>query len=216
MVTRQPPRLDVLLRAQLTVTEPGDIAYQFCRRIMDNDFSTYGDWRIDSDGTLYLDFHDEDSDPLPETISPLPLPGASVAFGTDPATPITITAWDGVFPVYGPGRFTAWQVSYTGTLPDPGAAQDMTITLPLGAGTERVEDRIVWAGRRDFTAQDAINASVGGTFEITDVRFIVRADGVAWAVGDSFLDDQGVKRTVRGIAHLDRGRFLELLAREVS
>ena len=214
MVTRQPPRLDVLLRAQLTVTEPGDVAYQFCRRIMDSAFNTYGDWRLDSDGTLYLDSDDADQDVLPDAISPLPLPGASVAFGTDPATAITITAWEGAFSVGGPGQFTAWRVGYTGQLPDPGAASDLTITLPLGAGTERIEERTVWAGRRDFTAQDAINASVGGTFEITDVRFIVRAG--AWAVGDEFTDDQGVLRTVRGIAHLDRGRFIELLAREVS
>ena len=214
MVTRQPPRLDVLIRAQLTVNEAGDVTYRFGKRITNSMFNTSGAWQLDTDGTLLLDSDDSADTLLPTLIAELPLAGASIAFGTGAAAVITITSWEAVLPFGGPDNFTAYQVGYTGALPDPGAAQTLTLTLPLGAMTERTEERIVWAGRRDFTADDVIKVSNTGAFEISDVRFITRAG--AWAVGDTFIDDQGVERTVRGVSHLDRGRFLELLTRAIT
>ena len=54
----------------------------------------------------------------------------------------------------------------------------------------------VWAARRDFRASDFVESGFVGLITIFDSRFIVRALGPAWATGDAFLDDEGLRRTV--------------------
>ena len=71
----------------------------------------------------------------------------------------------------------------------------------------------VWAGRQDFTAEDQLRAAPV-VVAVTDSRYYVRAG--SWAVGDEFIDEDGVRRTVQGISVIGRGRFLELLARRIG
>ena len=74
----------------------------------------------------------------------------------------------------------------------------------------------VWAARRDFTSRDQLNITPGQLFELSDSRFIVRAEGPAWAVNDTFTLE-GDTFTVRGVNELlGRSRFLELLARSIG
>ena len=70
----------------------------------------------------------------------------------------------------------------------------------------------VWAARRDFTSRDQLNIAPGQFFELSDTRVIVRAEGPAWDVGDTFTLE-GESYTVRGVSQLGRSRHLELLAR---
>lgn len=74
----------------------------------------------------------------------------------------------------------------------------------------------VWASRRDFPARDLVQHTPAGLVTIADSRYIVRAGLDAWNVGDSFTDEAGARRTVRGISQIGRGRHLELLARRVG
>ena len=75
----------------------------------------------------------------------------------------------------------------------------------------------VWAARRDFTARDFVQAGSFGLITVSDSRFIIRALGVAWVEGEVFLDDEGFRRTVRGVSnHGERGRYLEVLGRRLG
>ena len=75
----------------------------------------------------------------------------------------------------------------------------------------------VWATRRDFSARDFVEAGNLGLITVSDSRFIVRALGPPWSEGDQFTDDEGFRRTVRGVSnHGDRGRYLEVLGRRLG
>ena len=73
----------------------------------------------------------------------------------------------------------------------------------------------VWAARRDFASRDQINIGDGSFFELSDTRIIVRVEGPAWDVGDTFTLE-GESYTVRGVSQLGRSRYLELLARSAG
>ena len=94
----------------------------------------------------------------------------------------------------------------------PGASSGLN---PLGQPLPSAADTevSVWAARRDFRARDWLNIGDGQHFEQADRRFVVRAGGLAWDVGDTFRDDAGENYTVRGVSQIGRGRFLELLVR---
>ena len=83
--------------------------------------------------------------------------------------------------------------------------------LPPTASTEVT----VWTRRMDFRAKDQLNIGDGAFFALSDTRFVVRAEGLAWNVGDVFTIE-GDDFTVRGVSQMDRGRFLELLARSAG
>ena len=68
----------------------------------------------------------------------------------------------------------------------------------------------VWAARRDYRGRDFLSASDIGRFPVTSTRFIVRAEGPAWVIGDFFTDDMGETQEVQGIGEIGRGRWLEL------
>ena len=70
----------------------------------------------------------------------------------------------------------------------------------------------VWCSRRDFSARDQLNIGDGSNFALSDRRFTVRAEGPAWAVGDTFTFE-AESYTVRGVSELGRSRHLGLLAR---
>ena len=77
----------------------------------------------------------------------------------------------------------------------------------------------VWAARRDYRGRDFLRVaeSIGSLITIASTRFIVRAEGPAWATGDTFTDDTGATQTVQGIGELaGRGRWLELLTQSTG
>ena len=83
------------------------------------------------------------------------------------------------------------------------------------ATTENVEGATVWADRRDFRAQDTLGAD---SIAVSDSRYVVRYDASnPWRAGDEFVDEEGFKRTVRGVSEIaGRNRYLELLARRIA
>ena len=78
--------------------------------------------------------------------------------------------------------------------------------------------RPVWAARRDFRGRDFLRVSeTDNLIGITSTRFIVRAEGPAWAIGDTFTDDKGAAQTVQGVGEVGgRGRWLELLTQSTG
>lgn len=106
---------------------------------------------------------------------------------------------------------------------------DANIGLPIlltvvagdtSARTEEVTEEVTetyWAERRDFPAADVLETrEAGGLVGVTDARYIVRAEIAPWSTGDTFTDEDGASRTVRGVSEVGRGRYVELLARRVG
>ena len=85
---------------------------------------------------------------------------------------------------------------------------------PLGQPLPPTSETVakVWAARRDYRGRDFLQVaeSIGSLFAITSTRFIVRAEGPAWAIQDVFTDDKGKRQVVQGIGEIGRGRWLEL------
>ena len=79
---------------------------------------------------------------------------------------------------------------------------------PLPPTSETVAK--VWAARRDYRGRDFLKARDAGLYSVTSTRFIVRAEGPAWAIQDVFTDDKGERQVVQGIGEIGRGRWLEL------
>ena len=74
----------------------------------------------------------------------------------------------------------------------------------------------VWAARRDYSARDQTRITDGTDFTLEDSRFVVRAEGASWTVGDRFTFENE-SFLVRGVNELlGRGRWLELLARSIG
>ena len=168
-----------------------------------------GEWRRDSDTELALGLNDTNGLAFPDDLT-LPT-SVEVAFDGAAATILTITALD---VLRDPLSFIPLGIRLTfgGTLPAAGTA--LAITVETG-GTQTVT-RQTWAARRDFMGRDVVQASDTGLYSLADSRFIVRAEGPAWDEGDTFIDDEGVTRTVRGVAQIGRSRYLELLARSIG
>ena len=95
----------------------------------------------------------------------------------------------------------------------PGASPGLN---PLGQPLPPLPDTdttvTVWAARRDFMSRDQLSIAPGQIFELSDTRFVVRAEGLPWAVGDTFTFE-GESYVVRGVSQIGRSRHLELLAR---
>ena len=83
---------------------------------------------------------------------------------------------------------------------------------------ERVESVTVWADRRDFPSRDMVDSVAGSLVAIADSRYVVRYDpSNPWRVGDELVDEEGLRRTVRGVSEIaGRNRYQELLARSVG
>ena len=92
----------------------------------------------------------------------------------------------------------------------PGASPGLN---PLGQPLPPTSETVVkvWTARRDYLGRDFLRVSdTDSLIGITSTRFIVRAEGPAWAIGDTFTDDKGAVQTVQGIGEIGRGRWLEL------
>ena len=143
-----------------------------------------------------------------------PLAGVGVAWDGAAATPLTLTGLEVVrFGFTGiPANV---RLTFDGPLPAAGTA--LTVTIATG-GTMTVTQtamRSIWCQRRDFRPRDQLSIGDGAHFELSDTRFIVRADGPAWDVGDTFTFE-GESFTVRGVSEIGRRRWFELLARSIG
>ena len=90
---------------------------------------------------------------------------------------------------------------------------------PLGQPLPPTDETVVkvWAARRDYRGRDFLRGSeTGSLIGITSTRFIVRAEGPAWAIGDTFTDDKGATQRVEGVGEIGRGRWLELLTQSTG
>ena len=76
--------------------------------------------------------------------------------------------------------------------------------------------RADFEARRDFTGRDALESSIDREVVVALSRWTVRADVVSWTEGDTFEDADGQTWTVEGVTQLDRGRFVELMAKRVG
>ena len=107
-------------------------------------------------------------------------------------------------------------LTFGGDLP----AARMVLTLEVPTGEDETMTTTTqhqeWAARRDFRARDQVAITDTTNFTVEDSRFIVRAEGPAWAEGDTFVDDGGQRRTVRRVNEIGRGRWLELLGRSID
>ena len=212
------PVLDRLLQREVTTTFEVAGATTFAydtERLQTGDRVPDGEWRRDSDTELAIGLNDSNGLSFPDDLT-LPASGVEVAFDGAAATILTITALD---VLRDPLSFIPFGIRLTfgGTLPAAGTA--LAITVETG-GTQTVTQTVtrpVWAARRDYRGRDFLRVSeTESLIGITSTRFIVRAEGPAWAIGDTFTDDKGVTQTVQGIGEIGRGRWLELLTQSTG
>ena len=210
------PVLDRLLQREVetSIEVPATMAYAF-NELHTGGGSTDlddGKWLRPSDTELIIGTADSDG----------------VDFPVDLMLPVTVAvAWDGaaasdlslttLLIVRNLFSFAPISIRLTFGAALPAAGTALAITVATG-GTQtstQTVTRSVWCARRDFTGRDQINIDDGQFFELSDTRVIVRAEGPAWDVGDTFTLE-GESYTVRGVSQLGRSRHLELLARKVG
>ena len=207
--------LDRLLEREVTtsVEVPATMAYAYDAIYTGGgDNLDPGTWLRDSDTELRIGLADANG----------------VDFPADLAIPATVSiAWDGaaatvlsiiLLEVVRFGfNFIPVSIRLTFDAALPAAGTALTITVDTGA-TQTVTQtvtRSVWCARFDFRARDQLNIGDGSHFELSDRRFVVRAEGPAWDVGDVFTHE-GETFTVRGVSQLGRIRHLELLCRSTG
>ena len=214
------PVLDRLLQREVTtmVEVAGTISYVFNAEYTGggNDNLDDGTWVRDSDTEISIGLNDSNGLPFPLDLS-IPAQGVEVSWDGAAATILTLTAFLEVRTGFNL-TLTALRLTFDGPLPAAGTA--LTITVESG-GTQTVMEtamRPVWAARRDFRGRDFLRVSeTDNLIGITSTRFIVRAEGPAWAIGDTFTDDKGAAQTVQGVGEVGgRGRWLELLTQSTG
>ena len=194
------------------VEVPGTVTYAFNEEYISggNINLDDGSWFRDSDMTLTIGLNDSNGLPFPVNL-PIPSEGVEVAWDGATATILDITGLLLVRQAL-TQQLVSLRLTFDATLPVAGTV--LTIMIPSG-GTQTVTQtatRNVWAARRDYRGRDFLRVSeTESLIGITSTRFIVRAEGPAWAVGDTFTDDKGATQTVQGIGEIGRGRWLELL-----
>ena len=209
------PVLDRLIRREVTteVVVPAATAYTYDEVFTGGGVTHLSDgtWIRNSDTELTIALEDSSGGlSFPDDLV-TPFPGAEVSW--DGATPTILIITDIEILLSG---FTfvplSLKLTFDGTLPAAGTA--LILMLP-SAGTQtviRTATVNVWAARRDYRGRDFLRVSeTGSLITITSTRFIVRAEGPAWATGDIFTDDKGETQTVQGVGEIGRGRWLELL-----
>ena len=117
------------------------------------------------------------------------------------------------------GQPLSLRLTFGADLPAAGTA--LTITIATG-GVQTITtttEKKYWYSQRDFLGRDLVTAAADSLLAIEDSRFLVRVGGPEWSVGDTFTDDEGTTRTVRGVGQvhsLGRNRYLEILGRAVG
>ena len=115
----------------------------------------------------------------------------------------------------------ALNILLTRELPAPGATPptqfDPLTGRPLpGPGAQTVTQHVP-ARRYDPSLRDEVTAGNGKYFGIDDSRWQVRQDAVnPWQVTDVFVDEEGQRRRVVGVRHLQQqghvaGALIELI-----
>ena len=217
MTTREfTPRLDRQIFHEVTTTVEVSASTPYAYDTQDSQAGRVDDggWRRESDTELAIGLRDSNGLAFPVFTLEAPVSGVEVAWDGAAATVLTLTALAALRNPFG----TPLGVVLTFNGPLPAAGTALVIMVPSG-GTQTVTQTVMqplWAGRRDFSGRDVVQASDTGLYSLADSRFIVRAEGPAWDEGDTFIDDEGVTRTVRGVAQIGRSRYLELLARSIG
>ena len=217
MTTRRDyaPVLDRLIRREVTteVVVPAATAYTYDEVFTGGGVTHLSDgtWIRNSDTELTIALEDSSGGlSFPDDLV-TPFPGVEVSW--DGATPTILIITDIEILLSG---FTfvplSLKLTFDGPLPAAGTALTLMVST---AGTQTVTQTTtvnVWAARRDYRGRDFLSASDIGRFPVTSTRFIVRAEGPAWVIGDIFTDDKGESQEVQGIGEVaGRGRYLELL-----
>ena len=217
------PVLDRLLQRETTTTVevPGATGYVFNARYTGggNDNLDDGTWTRDSDTQITIGLNDSNGLPFPDDLS-IPASGVEVSWDGAAFETFTLTAFLEVRTGFS-NTVTALRLTFDGPLPAAGTA--LTITVESG-GTQTVTQtatRSVWAARRDFLGRDFLRVgAISDTQRLIGIassRFVVRADGPAWAIGDIFTDDKGASQTVQSVGEVGgRRRWLELLTQSTG
>ena len=216
------PVLDRLLQRETTTTVevPGATAYVFNGEYFGggNDRLDDGTWTRDSDTQITVGLNDSNGLAFPELT--IPAEGVEVSWDGAAATILTVTALLEVRIGFN-NSLVSFRLTFDGTLPAAGTA--LTIGVQTG-GTQTVTQttqRPVWCARRDFLGRDFLRVGALSDTQrligISSTRFIVRAEGPAWEIGDIFTDDKGASQTVQGVGEIGgRGRWLELLTQSTG
>ena len=214
MATRftTPPTLD-----RIIVLQPGEVAptggsYRYDdQQVYDTAVGGDGRYFLETDGTrLVLNTTDADGADLPafEVGDVLTLTWA----GNDYAVSVTLTG------------VTTRSVGYGGQTIVPDLAFDAPanwdyslvvaggdMTLAVGGGAT-VGPRKVWARRRDLSTVDSLlTRETRGTTVIDRSRYIIRYIA-GLNIGDYFIDEDGNRRLIEGIAKIGR-THLEILGK---
>ena len=211
MTTREfTPRLDRQISHDVTTTVevPASKTYVFNTEELSTDRIDDGGWRRDSDTELAIGLNDSNGVSFPDLFPPLT--DAEVAFDGATATILTLTGFDLIRNPF--GQLLGILLTFDDVLPAAGTA--LSLMVPTG-GTQSVTQTVtqaLWAARRDFSGKDFSQVLQGGIITIRDTRYVVRAESLPWAAGDSFQDEDGVTLTVQGVQLIGR-QYVELLAR---
>ena len=209
------PVLDRLLQRQVSteVEVPALTTYAYDAQELQSGRIDDGEWRRDSDTELGIGLNDSNGLSFPDLT--LPTNGVEVAWDGATATTLNVTGMEILSDIN--GLPLGILLTFDGTLPAAGTA--LAIMVP-SAGTQTVTQtalRPVWAQRRDYRGRDFLRVSeTESLIGITSTRFIVRAEGPAWTIGDTFTDDKGATQTVQGVGEIGRGRWLELLTQSTG
>ena len=99
------------------------------------------------------------------------------------------------------------------------SSQELTIAFSTSTpGVITSVTRNWWAARRELRTTDQLTLTDAGPLTINDVFFVVRTSGEDFAVGDTFMDDRSVRRTIQGLNYEEygRGRYTTILARAIT
>ena len=205
------PVLDRLIRREVTsmVEVAGLTTFAYdAEYIGGGDHLDNGTWRRQSDTELALGLEDTNGLAFPDDLN-LPLAGVEVAFDGARGTALTLTAFE-ILRVPVTFQPNGILLTFNGPLPAAGTALTIGIDSGVSMTVEQTAIRKTWAQRRDYRGRDFLQARDAGLFSVTSTRFIVRAEGPAWDIGDTFTDDKGATQTVQGVGEIGRGRWLEL------
>ena len=100
-------------------------------------------------------------------------------------------------------------------LANVGDGEGVGLEMTWSYAGETLQEVELWASLRPFTARDQLRNVEGGPIQLTDARWVTRAEAGPWAVGQTFVDDTEAHWTIQGVAPIQRG-FIELLARRVG
>ena len=213
------PVLDRLLQREVStmVEVAGTVSYVFDAEYTGggNDNLDDGTWVRDSDTQITIGLADSNGIPFPLDLS-LPAQGVEVSWDGGAVETLTLTTFLEVRTGFNL-TLTALRLTFDGELPAAGTA--LTIQVETGATqtVTQTTERPVWAARRDYRGRDFLQLSTtDALIRVTSTRFIVRAEGPAWDIGDTFEDDKGATQTVQGIGEIGRGRWLELLTQSTG